>query len=248
MTDLDTILSGSSQDAGHSAPAPEPTPGEPQRHFERESPDPAAAPSAPPTLEQEPPQVPVQALQDERRRRQAAEAELQRRMAAYEQHFAQQEAPRRPDVFENPDGAFDYVQQQFEQRLTRTRLDMSVAMAKTQYPDYETAEAAFVEAVHANPTLYEQMLQDPHPAGFAYRVGTQVQALRDIGGDPNAYRQKLRQEIEAEVRRELHQPERHQPPRSSIPPSLASARDSSGRFMPAWGGPPSLKEILAPKK
>jgi hypothetical protein len=172
-------------------------------------------------------------------------------MAAYEAQV-QQPAPQvnRPDLFEDPDGALNYVQHQFQQQLTRTRLDMSVAMAKTQFQDYEQAEAAFVDAVKANPTLYDQMLNDPHPAGFAYRVGKQVEALREIGSDPNAYKTKIRQELEAELRKQIESEQRsgQAAVRSSIPPSLAAARDTNGRFAPGWSGAPPLKDILAPRK
>lgn len=261
MTGLNEILNGSPEPAPSPVPEPareerprEPT-GAPLTDFPRRDADPAEEPrepAAPPAAEQEPDHVPISALKDERRKRQQAEQELQKRMAAYEAQMQQfqQPAPPRPDLFEDPDGALEHMQQQFQRQLVRTRLDMSVAMAKTQHTDYADAEAAFVEAVKANPSLYDQMLQDPHPAGFAYRVGKQVEALREIGGDPHAYREKVRKEIEADLRRqwETDQPAASIPQRSSIPPSLANARDTNGRFRPAWNGPTPLKDILAPRK
>lgn len=192
--------------------------------------------------------MPVTALRDERRKRQ----DLERKLAEYEQQVQRAQAPpppQRPDLFEDPDGALEHIQTQFRQELTRQRLDMSVTMAKSQHDDYPEAEAAFVAAVHANPGLYDQMMADPHPAGFAYRVGQQVMALREIGPDPVAYRERVRKEYEAELRQgQPEQPADRSPPRQSLPPSLAGGRDTSGRFAPAWGGPPSLKDILAPRR
>jgi len=248
MTGLDDILSGSpTQETPPSAPVradPGSTPdrappGEMQTDFgsDKTLVDDRSERAVPPAAEQEASHVPVQALKDERRKRQ----ELERRMQAYEANMRQAQQQPPPDVYQDPEGALSHVRQQFQHELTRTRLDMSVAMARTQHQDYEDAETAFIEAVHANPNLYNQMLNDPHPAGFAYRVGKQVQAYREIGSDPVTYRDKVRQEIEAERGGT-------QRPRSSLPPSLASARDTNGRFAPAWGGPTPLKDILSPRK
>lgn len=272
MSDLDDILSGAPTEETP-PPARSPEPAQPQREpsppvtppapppgeaiadFRRQSADDPRDGAVPPAAQQDPDHVPVAALKDERKKRQESErvaAEYAAKLAAYEKAASQAPAPppQRPDLFENPDGALDHIEQRFQQQLVRTKLDMSVAMARQSHPDYGEAEAAFVEAVKANPSLYDQMMADPHPAGFAYRVGTQVRALRDIGGDPEAYRAKVRQELEAELRAqwEAEQPSRRSDVRSSIPPSLAGGRDTSGRFAPAWNGPESLNDILAPRR
>jgi hypothetical protein len=273
MSDLDDILSGAPTEEPRTparSPEPDPArerepsppvtppappPGEAIADFRRQSADDPRDGAVPPAAQQDPDHVPVAALKDERKKRQESErvaAEYAAKLAAYEQQSRSPPPapPVRPDLFENPDGALDFVQQQFQQQLVRTKLDMSVAMARNQYEDYGEAEAAFVEAVKANPSLYDQMMADPHPAGFAYRVGTHVRALRDIGGDPSAYREKVRQELETELRAkwEAEQPLRRSDVRSSIPPSLAGGRDTAGRFAPAWEGPESLRDILAPAK
>lgn len=279
MTDLDTLLSGgptreapspvrNPEPVPEPAPVPQPRetpppppPGERVTDFGRRSADPEPVdPAVPPAAEQEPDHVPVAALKDERKKRQESERiakEYAEKLAAYERQMQQSPPPAppaRPDLFENPDGALDYVQQQFQQQLVRTKLDMSVAMARSQHEDYGEAEAAFVDAVRANPSLYDQMMADPHPAGFAYRVGKQVAALRDIGGDPEAYRAKVRADLEAELRqqweaeRQSNGSGRPTPSRPSLPPSLAGGRDTNGRFAPAWSGPTPLKDILAPAK
>lgn len=273
MTGLDDILSGApteeprtparspdpdpAREREPSPPVnPAPPPGEAIADFRRQSADDPEDGAAPPAAPQDADFVPVAALKDERKKRQESERlakEYADKLSAYEKATTQAPAPpppQRPDLFENPDGALDFVQQQFQRDLDRRILNMSVAAAKRAFPDYADAEAAFVEAVHANPRLYDQMMADEDPAGFAYRVGSQVKVLREVGADPSAYREKVRREVEAELQsqRETEQPLRRADPRSSIPPSLAGGRDSSGRFVPAWNGPESLKDILAPAK
>jgi len=128
--------------------------------------------------------------------------EAERRLAAYEQR-------------ENPDPTADPV---------RARLDLSVEYAKEQFEDYETAETAFVEAVKQHPRgrdIYQQMLKDAHPARYAYNVGKQLLALDEIG-DPRTYRQRVLAETKS----------REPKASPSLPPTLASSRDSGGRFSP----------------
>lgn len=273
MTGLDDILSGAPTEEPRTparSPDPDPVrerepsppvnpappPGEAIADFRRQSADDPEDGAVPPAAPQDADFVPVAALKDERKKRQESERlakEYADKLSAYEKATSQAPAPpppQRPDLFENPDGALDFVQQQFQRDLDRRILNMSVAAAKRAFPDYADAEAAFVEAVHANPRLYDQMMADEDPAGFAYRVGSQVKVLREVGADPSAYREKVRREVEAEMQSkwETEQPLRRADPRSSIPPSLAGGRDSSGRFAPAWSGPASLKDILAPAK
>jgi hypothetical protein len=222
-----------------------------------------SAPPAPPAGEQEPEHVPYAALRDERRRRQDAErvqAEYERKLAAYEQMLQTQQAsqapqqPPPPDLFADPDGRLQHLERSLEQRsqelINRKILDMSATFERNARPDYAEAETAFVQSAKANPMLYEQMMADPHPAGFAYRVGKQILALREIGGDPAAYREKVRQEERDRYRKEWEEEQagRQQQLRQSIPPSLARERDTSGRFAPAWSGPTPLSQIIAPRK
>jgi hypothetical protein len=262
--ELDQILSGQ--------PAPEPPPpappAEPPAPQEAPPSLPAVPPGenppvdpqpgeppAPPAGEQEPAHVPVAALRDERKKRQDAERaaqEYQQRLAQYEQMVRQQQAaqqqPPRPDLFQDPDGALNYVQNSLRNEILRSKVETSVMVVRNQHPDYDDAEAAFLQACQGNEPLYRQMLNHPFPAEFAYRVGSQMRAMAEIGNDPGAYRERVRQEERERLRKEFEaeQAGKQARIRESVPPTLAAARDTSGRFQPAWGGPPSLKDILAP--
>lgn len=209
--ELDEILSG----AEPAAPAPAPEPREPEAPPTGEPADQETgtdrprdehgrfAPrtqdeqdAAPPAAKQEAGPIPIQALLDERDRRQRAERELEE----YRRRAAPPPAPpQRPDLFEDPDGALESIRQEFRRELAAERLNYSVASAQVQYGDYGQKEAAFIEAVKAEAqndpqgqsTLYRQMIADPNPASFAYRVGSQVLAMREIGPDPTSYKDRL---------------------------------------------------------
>ena len=173
-------------------------------------------PSAPPAEDEDASKsVPVKALQEERRKRQ----ELEKRLAEFERQQPQPEGPLDP---------------------VRQRLDLSVEYAREQFPDYEDAESAFIEAVQAYPRgreLYQKMLEDRHPARFAYEIGQQLLALREIG-DPRTYKQRVMAEAKAATT---------PPPRPpSLPQTLAASRDSGGRFAPSNSAAPTpLGDILA---
>ncbi len=198
----------------------------------------------------------VAQAKDERRKRQDLErqvADLTQRFQQFSQQPQQQrqpelpqQAPERPDPFTDPVGAFEWQQQQFEDRLFNASVLMSRAMVSKE-PDFEAAESAFFEAAKANPMLHAQLRSHPMPAQFAYEEGRKLLAQREIGADPAAYRAKLEAEIRAQLQAELGQtkPAQAQTPKASAPKSLAGTpsaqpRDPRGRF----SGPASLDEIL----
>jgi hypothetical protein len=273
--ELDEILSGVPSDPQPAVP-PEP-PQDPPRTGETPDPEPRDdrprdehgrfAPrtpeedAAPPAAKQEPGPIPIQALLDERERRQKAERERDE----WRQRAAPPPTPQqRPDVFVDPDGAFEHLRTEFREELARERLERvtervnySVATAQVQYPDYADKEQAFIAQVQAEAqrdpngqsALYRQMMSDPNPANFAYRVGSQILALREIGPDPTTYKEKLVDD-DALFQRMLEkrglsqqqlEPPVAQAPRPVFPTSLSTARAAAPR-QPAVGynGPTPL--------
>lgn len=235
-TDLNAILSGDANPSPAPTPEPETPTGTPPDHerdgrFDDEvlddgwdggdgdaKPTPGEKqPSSPPEEEEEAQgRVPVAALREERRKRQ----ELEKRLAALEQPNQEQ-------------GPVDPVRQ---------RLDLSVEYAREQFPDYEAAETVFIEEIQKHPRgreIYQAMLQDRHPARFAYQVGQQLLALKEIG-DPRTYRERVLAEAKAATAAPP------QPSRPSLPQTLAATRDTGGRFASRDSAAPTpLGEILA---
>lgn len=209
--------------------------------------------AAPPAAKQDPGQIPIQALLDERDKRQRAERALEeaRRQAP------PPAPPPRPNLFEDPDGAIDHLRQEFQQQLIAERLNSSVAFAQSQYQDYGEKEQVFIETVqreakadpHGQSALYRQMIADPNPAQFAYRVGSQILAMQEIGPDPTSYKERLvdddalfQKMLEKRgLSQQQLQPPAPSAPAAVFPTSLSTARAAAPRQpAAAYNGPTPL--------
>ncbi len=202
--------------------------------------------------------VPLQALEDERRKRQELEREATQlrewhrqyqeavRQAQMRQHqAAPQPQPEQPQPlawdWENPDKPLQTLQQQLAQTAQEAKqaadmaawqrhVRMSVHMARTTHPDYDDMETAFIEVARRNPALIQQMYAHDHPGEFAYEVGRQARALSEIG-DPVAYRQRIEAEARAKWEAERAESLAAQPAvhrPASLPRTLADARAAPG--------------------
>lgn len=132
----------------------------------------------------------------ERRKRQ----ELEKRLAEIE--ASQREVPRRPDVFEDQDGAFNHVQQQLQSEMVNMRLEFAQEMMRDAHPDYDELEAEFIEMARENPVLQAELRKSRNPARYAYetaRKAREAQELQNI----DAYKEKLKAEMRAELEAEI---------------------------------------------
>ncbi len=207
--------------------------------------------------------VPKKVALDERRKRQELERQLaeltKQRVAPPAQQQAPQQTqqpqnpmaglPERPDPWFDPQGAMDwdraFMQEQIATQVFETRTVLSREMMMSAKPDFQEVEAVFIEAARRAPALVQQLMANPMPATFAYEMGLKIKALNEIGSDPVAYQQRVRQEIEEQYRGQSSQPVQNQAPKASTPKSLAATpsaqpRDDRGRFQ----GPASLESIL----
>lgn len=202
------------------------------------------------------PLVPRKALIEERRKRQDYEkklAEFEAKLAKLDKPQAPPQPPPQmqppPDPWTDPEGALAYERQQRAMELYETRVILSEEMM-SQKPDYNEAKAVFIEAANADPTLAQKLVRHAMPAKFVYEEGKRLAALREIGPDPAAYRESLRQQLMEELRAEMGAQPSQQPmaPKAPAPKSLAGttssvSRDPHGRYAPR-NGPASLDEIL----
>ena len=195
-------------------------------------------------------QVPISALHGERDRRQQAERELE----AYRQQIARQPAP---DPYADPDGyehhqaqlAQQQQSQQFNQQLEAIRLEdrinITEVIARKTHEDYEQVKDLFVEVAQQNPALAAGLRNSPDPAGFAYEQGLKIKAQREIGDDPAAYKERVRQEVLADIRNGADvDAKAAAEKRASIPNSLVDVRSVTDRSGPEWTGPTALNSIL----
>ena len=197
------------------------------------------------------PYVPRRALEDERRKRQEYEQQIQqmnRWMEQQQQQYQQPapEAPQMPDPWTDPEAAMQWqrqqMEQQFEQRLAQReqqemqqRVVFSEHLVKQQHEDYDQVTELFAQAAQSDPRLFQSMISHPMPAQYAYEVGKQMQLMQDVGSDPQAYRERIKAEILAEMQGEQTPGNTPRQPSAPVPKSLASKtnaqpRNAKGQF------------------
>ena len=211
-TSLDQVLSGESADTPPSdaqqpqvaAPADgdQPRTGEPTDRRRRQMslamlvrPQTDAPPASEPGQ-----MVPLKALEEERKGRQdwkekaiRFEEELKHLRASQgQQQPSQQQQQPAPTTLT------------YESALLNERMNMSEMMVRQQHGDDDVDKAleVFQKAVQENPALGAQLAQQRHPWQFMFDQAKRIQAMSEIGSDPAAYRQRLRDEILAELQQQ----------------------------------------------
>lgn len=265
-TDLSELIPSSAEDVTPVAqPEATPTPElAPETNDQVEPTDvkPEPGPSPDPQDNETSRQVPLAALENERRQRQEAQAELQRMQAIMQQNALMvqqplQEQPAVPDPWEDPEAALQHQAQQIEQKfqaelaqrdaaMVQTRIAMSEELMRSQHQDYDAVVDVFTHAAQNNEYLARQMMAAPNPAAFAYNAGRQMQLVQQVGSDPDAYRAKIEAEILAKhgIAPNGQAPSRQ--PSAPVPTSLASTPSAP---VPAsqnggWDGPKPLDQLI----
>lgn len=187
------------------------------------------------------------AVLDERRKRQALEAEVEK-LRQGNQPATEAE---KPDWYGDPEKAAQAMEQQVGQTLSQqvwqTKVGLSQDLMRSQHEDYDELESEFMDLVKEQPGLIQEMQQATNPARFAYETAQKARkyaAMQDVDG----YEAKMRQEIEAKVRKELEaeqqqKADKQQQKRAAIDPSLASST-SQGLKSDDFAGPTPLEDIL----
>lgn len=154
------------------------------------------------------------AREDDRREREAIKAQmdlLARQVMQRQQPQTQQpkvEAPQRPDMFADPDGYNAWVENQIARVRSETSEDYSkrlinMNLAHTREVHGEKFDAAYQEiisAAQAEPEAriaIQKIWHSDNPGGELLRWHRDRVTLREVGGDPESYKQKLRDETRA---------------------------------------------------
>lgn len=179
------------------------------------------------------------AAADERRKRQALEAELR----TLREKPAEQPKP----FWDAPDEAIKRMEGLIQANEIKTVVRMTENMARARYPDYNEKITVFAELVQANPGITQPWLSSPDPADYAYKLAKGHMELQAAGGMDQAIAQaveKARLEERQKVGEELKaKAEALAAEKAKIPTSLSSA-PSTGSQRPVWSGPTSLDSIL----
>lgn len=187
--------------------------------LEPETPDPVEA--APPVADKENVgTVPLTVVLDEREKRQRAEQEAQElRKWREQQEAAQRQAQQQaPDWFDDPQAAAQHQTQMIQQQMLNAQLNQSQFLAERDYGKELVAET---EAYfRANPQAKAQFQNHPSPWHGAVAFYQKQKILDEIGADPEAFKEKLREEGRAQALGRS-QPVQQKP--TAPPPSMATA-------------------------
>ena len=177
--------------------------------------------------------------EDEVRKRQQIEAYIQQ-----QQSQAQEEKPEFWDAPEEMiESKIQQVRQEIGQEFQSRLLNMSEASARSRHEDYQEKFEVFSQMVQRDPAIYQQMIQQPDPAEYAYRAAKRlvdIQSIGDIDSFKEQTRAEIRAEIEAEVKADF---EKRLNQADNLPGSFS---EKSSKVAPRgeWAGPTSLNSIL----
>jgi hypothetical protein len=148
--------------------------------------------------------------------------------------------PPPPDPRQDPAGYHRWV---LDLRAN-DNLNWSEAMLRSQVGDAEVDRMVeeFKQMGQQDEGLYAKLKQQANPYAWAYKQVQAQRLLRDVGSDPDAYRAKMRAEIEAEYAAKMAQAA-PQSPAAGIPPSLATVRSSAPRGQ-VFNGPPPIEDVV----
>lgn len=182
----------------------------------------------------------LRGLEEERRKRQ----DLERQIA--ELRKPAEKTEEKKTFWDDPEGHFKTFEQRIAQRESALAMNVSERLARSKYQDFDANIEVFAEILRtpAGPGIHQQFINAPDPAEFAYRLGKHTKEVRDAGSidDLRAKIEKeTRTKIEAEYKQKQEELEKK---REAIPPSLSDVRGGGNKAAPAWGGPPSLDDIL----
>lgn len=238
------------------APEPQPSPGQPA----------AELPNSEKPAEPEP-SIPPARLREEaeaRRRMERENTELRARLAALEavRQPAAAQPQEQPDPFAemlaDPKAFVGKALSPVQQEMQRQRIETSMLMAQDKYGEdvVRDADNALGELSKANRAEAEmvakRILGSPHPGRALVEWHKQQNVLREVGTDPAAYEQKLREKFLKDpefVKQALEQARSSAQPVTSAPQSAASSFPTLSNIgAPAGGGsaaPQSDAELFA---
>lgn len=237
-TDAPAAESGRQRDElGRFAPA-QPAEQQPEATAQPEQPASAEQPAETPEDPNASRHVPLSEMLAERKKFQErlAEAEQYKQRAAYlEQMMAQMQQPQRqqqqeppPDIFEDPDRYLETRLAPLQNQFQNMFLNMSEMMARRdpQWGDKVDEAVQMAQQLGIN----RQFASQPDPYGALMDWYKQQSVLKEVGTDPQAYRQRIEQEVRQKVLEEMkagRAPGGNQPPR--FPTSLADQTNAGGQ-------------------
>jgi hypothetical protein len=113
--------------------------------------------------------------------------------------------PKRPDLFEDPDGAIAFVEQGVQSqiaplsnRIDEVRVQTSMMIAEELHPEaFPKAFAALLQLPQQDPAsqlTVKRIVESPNPGRAVLNWHKQQETLARVGSDPAAYEARIREE------------------------------------------------------
>lgn len=230
------------------ATAPEPKPQAEAQPAPTTTPEPVSQPVAEqqPEAKPEPQHAPISALLDERDKRKAAEAELQR----YRAQEAQQQAPQAPDMFEDPEGYRAHQEQIVTAQALSTKLDISEELARDKFGDelVDQARDWALQKFTARPGFQQEVFGQRNPYRYVVEQFQRDQMASQVSPDDFAQFQAWKA-AQTELQASQPQPAAPTPSPRAVPPrSLASAPSAGGVMTEVQQSEEEVFEEIFPRK
>lgn len=212
--------------------------------------------------------VPLQAVQAERDKRKEAQseaealrrevAELRGQVSVLSRQPAQPqtpaEKPKPKSFWESPDEFLAERTAPIQQEAITRHFMTSRMLAEDKFGAERVKEAddAIGALMQANPNdpeiiaMQQRIQNSPHPYRDLVTWHDRRKALAEIGEDPAAYRERLRQELLAELQPAAQPAPTQQQPaaKAPMPTNFAGARSEGPRTGVTYTGPKPLSEIV----
>lgn len=210
-------------------PAPEP------EAAEEQAAEPEVEPAEPTPEAKKPVDVPLSALMAEREKakewKQKFE-EAQKQSQSYEQT---QPEYNQANYYDDPAQAIQSVKQDLTNQLVQMKASMSEQMARSTLPDYQDKINVFYKYAQQNPSYVEQVQASENPALMAYKLGKQWDFQEKYGTEPEQIRQKMMEEVKAELSKEKStDTSRRAAAAAKQPTNVQSMRQAGGTAMPEF--------------
>lgn len=238
MSDLDDMLSGQSPEAEETV-QPEQAPPEQETADttgQSEAKEPEAEQPEPEGTKE--PTVPLAVFKSMRDDLKHQLDSIRNQMDRREQP---REAPKVPDVFEDPQGYQKYMEQQVQGATTQMKLQLSRFHAEREFGKEAIDEV--VAYFDQHPHLSQQFASEASPFHAAKAYVDAQKTAQEIGSDPAAYRAKLEKEVRAQIEAEMAA-KQVQEMAGKKAPSLAGVNGSGGNTDPGWQGPTDLNALI----
>lgn len=219
---MSTELAEALGESPDTTPAPETqetqeAPETPEQPEAQETPEPEVQEEPAKPEAKETPMVPLNAVMEERTKRQA----LEQRLAALE---SQKPPEPLPDVLEDQEGFARRIISQMDQKLQNERLNMSEAMARSAYGDDVVNAAMAALEQDGTDADRQSITAKSHPWQELVQWHEKRQTMAEMGGNPKAWMEAQREAIRKEVEAEMAAKQVRKDPSLAASPNLGARK------------------------